>query len=211
LHFNLVVALLVVPHLLILASAALSQDGSLRTKSSFYLTTLFPELTDLANSTSLTITFGWTGLSPRSPMRADYPLELRNDYFEGKGKFSVSGTNTIRPIAVQRELVQNFLVAVTRVKLWDEEYIPRLRSTDSYPFVGVTIQTKNGPLKVETRSQEKFVRYDAPRSDYYVDRVPWSVNYSGRTFVVYASDLDEAMGALDPHSQHEEVWRDLGK
>ena len=68
-----------------LPSKGLGQDISLRSTNPPNLTTLFPDLADLFDTTALTIEFQWVGYSPQSPVRAYFLLELRNDRFEGKG------------------------------------------------------------------------------------------------------------------------------
>jgi hypothetical protein len=197
--------------LVVLARPAFGQDRSTQNTKPPNLLELFPGLTDLADTTALIIAFEWTGLSPQSPTSANYPLELRNDRFEGEARFSVAGLSTTRSVTVPRDLVRLLLAAASRVKLWDDKYDAPAPVTDSYPFVGVTVRTKQGLLKIETRAHGKYVRYDPPKTEFYVERVPWAVKYLDRVFVVYASDLDQALDALEPYLRREEMFEELSK
>ena len=51
---------------------------------------LFPSLADLPEANTVAIELGWQGLSPLSPVEANYLLELRNGQFEGKTRFKVN-------------------------------------------------------------------------------------------------------------------------
>jgi hypothetical protein len=167
---------------------------------------LFPALANLPESTALAITLGWQGLSPISPVEANYLLELHNDQFVGKGRFRVATLTATREITVPRELVRAFLIAATKVKLVEKDYEARITHTDDYPSVSVAVPTKQGALNIETQSQP--VR---SASDKYWDATPWAIRYSGRTFVVTDHDLDEALDPLWARLQYDEVTGELAK
>jgi hypothetical protein len=164
------------------------------------LTQLFPALVRLPEATAVEITVGWSGLSLLSPMNGEYVLQLHNDQFEGLGRFKVAAATSVRKIAVPRDNVQSFLAAVSQVELVEEEYKPRITHTDDYPYVGVGVQTEQGLLQIETRSQSRRVE-----SEEYRDRTPWAINYLGRTFVIGANDLDRALEHLLYSLRYKEI------
>jgi hypothetical protein len=167
---------------------------------------LFPELADLSDATRLTITFEWDGLSPVAPVASRYALELHGDQFTGTGSFSVGhpAVTASRAITVPRAAVQALLAAAGSVALDEKAYSPRITHTDDFPSLAVIVPTKQEPLLLLTRSQEK-----EPPSAAFTDRTPWGVSYMGRVFVVTASDLDQAVEQLEPHLQRDEVVKEL--
>jgi hypothetical protein len=167
---------------------------------------LFPALADLPQTTTLAIELDWQGLSPLSPIEANYLLELHNDRFMGKATFKVATATAVRDVVVPRDLVRAFLVAATRVELIEKSYQPRITHTDDYPSSAVVVNTRRGDLTIETRSQPR-----RSTSGKYWDATPWAMYYSGRTFVVTADDLDQALDALWPHLQYDEITGELAK
>jgi hypothetical protein len=167
---------------------------------------LFPSLADLPQAAALAIQLGWQGLSPISPVEADYLLELHNDQFAGKGEFRVATATATRNITVPRDLVRAFLVAATKVSLVEKDYQPHITHTDDYPFVAVVVPTKQGDLHIETRSQPQ-----RSASGKYWDATPWAISHAGRTFVVAADDLDQALEPLWHRLQYDEVTGELAK
>jgi hypothetical protein len=165
---------------------------------------LFPVLVDLPKATALTIAIGWNGLSPLAPISADYSIELKNDQFEGMGNFKVAAMTATRTIVIPTDIVRSFLMAVIRVELVEKNYVPRITRTDDYPSFSVAVKTELGPLVIATQSQTL-----RPNTGTYVDRTPWAIRYSDRTFVVTASDLDQALGPLEPYLQENEVVKEL--
>jgi hypothetical protein len=190
--------------LLQLTPPALGQDRTAGTANAVTLPQLFPELADLPQATALTISIGWLGLSRLSPIGADYSLALRNHQFEGEGRFKVETASATRAITVPTDIVRAFLAAVIRVELVESGYTPRIVHTDDYPSLSVTVRTARGPLLIETRSQQQ-----QPKSGTYVDRTPWAINYSDRTFVVAVSDLDRAFEPLQSHMQYTQTVDEL--
>jgi tripartite-type tricarboxylate transporter receptor subunit TctC len=176
------------------------------------LVELFPDLTDLPRTPALAITIEWVGYSPISPFRANYSLSLLNSQFQGEGKFEVAGGATAkesasRAIAIPREVVQAFLTAANKVKMIEGQYAPRFIYTDSYPSLIIEIQTKQGMLKIKTASQPEAHYVAGVKA--YDSRTPWAIEYLGRTFVVNANDLDQAMQPLEPLLQSAEVFKEL--
>jgi len=167
---------------------------------------LFPALADLPEANSVAIELGWQGLSPLSPVEASYRLELRDGQFEGKGRFRVATATATRDIVVPRDLMRGFLAAVIRVALVEKEYRPRITHTDDYPTVSFAVQTKQGNLTIASRSQPQ-----KSASGKYWDATPWAIGYSGRTFVVTAADLDQALDPLWTRLQYDEVTGELAK
>jgi hypothetical protein len=187
--------------LILLLQFAPPAFGQVRTAAnSVTLPQLFPELTNLPATTTLAIAIGWLGLSPLSPIDAVYSLALRNDQFEGDGKFSVAAASATRAVTIPSDIVRAFLVAVTKVELVEKDYTPRITHTDDYPSLSVMVQTGRGVLQIGTRSQQQ-----RPKSGTYVDRTPWAITYLGRTFVVTASDLDQAFDPWESHLQYGEA------
>jgi hypothetical protein len=135
--------------------------------------------------------------------------ELRADRFEGQARLSTARANTTRAIAIPRDSVQELFMKLTKVGVWDVDYVPRWTHTDDYPVVSITIQTTGGLLEIETRSQAKLGRYDAPTDGAFVDRTPWAIVFAGRAFVVYANDLDKALDALEPYLRRNEIFKEL--
>jgi hypothetical protein len=177
------------------AAVALSQTTT--------LTKLFPQTVDVPETTGLVIGIGWMGLSPLSPMNAGYLLELHGDQFEGQGTFQVAKAPIVkRAVAIPRDLVRAFLTATSKVALVEAEYRAHIEHTDDYPSLEVDVGTKQGLLRIGTQSQQR------PKSD-YVDRTPWRVDYRDRTFVVTASDLDQAFSPFEHYLQDEEVFSDM--
>lgn len=169
---------------------------------------LFPELADLSETTGVMIGIGWMGLSPLSPMSAGYLLELHGDQFEGPAVFQAATAPTVkRTVAIPRDLVRGFLTAATKVDLVEAEYSAHIEHTDDYPSVDVEVPTKQGPLQIGSRSQQR-----TGKSGDYIDRTPWRIGYRGRTFVVTASDLDQAFVPLELYLQDgkvfDEMWED---
>jgi hypothetical protein len=190
----------------ILASLFFLQMIPAACTSAATLPELFPVLANLPESTALAIQLGWQGLSPLSPVEANYLLELHEDQFVGKGGFRVATATAIREIAVPRELVRAFLTAATKVKLVEKDYEARITHTDDYPSVSVVVPTKQGALIIETQSQP--VR---SASGKYWDATPWAIRYSERTFVVTDHDLDEALDPLWARLQYDEITGELAK
>jgi hypothetical protein len=167
---------------------------------------LFPGLADLPEARTVVIELEWQGLSPLSPVEANYRLELRDGQFEGKGRFKVATATTTRDIVVPRDLMSAFLAAATRVALVEKEYQPRITHTDDYPTVTVAVQTKQGNVTIATRSQPQKTA-----SGNHWDSTPWAIDYSGRTFVVTSEDLDQALDPLWTPLRYDEVTGELAK
>lgn len=190
----------------IFASLLFLQVVAAACSSAATLPELFPLVADLPQATALMIALGWQGLSPISPVEASYLLELRNAQFEGKGRFRVATATAVRDIIVPRDLVRAFLVAATKVGLVEKDYKPRITHTDDYPSVAVVVPAKHGDLHIETRSQPQ-----RSASGKYWDATPWAISYAGRTFVVTADDLDQALDPLWRALQYDEVTAELAK
>jgi hypothetical protein len=172
---------------------------------------LFPELADLPDTTGVVIGIGWMGLSPLSPMSAGYMLELHGDQFEGPAVFQVAKAPTVkRTVAIPRDLVRGFLIAAGKVDLVEAEYRAHIEHTDDYPSIDVEVSTKQGLLRIGSQSQQRM-----GTSADTVDRTPWRVAYRDRTFVVTASDLDQAFAPFEAYLQDEkvfdEMWEDYNR
>ena len=167
----------------------------------------FPELADLSDTKIVVIGIQWFGLSDLSPMTADYLLELHDDQFAGQGQFKVAEAPAVkRPITVPRDVMRAFLAVASKVRMVEGEYKPRIEHTDDYPSLEFDIATKQGLLRIGTRSQLK----DA-ESGPYLDRTPWSISYLNRSFVVTASDLDRAYEPFGPYLREDEIFKELRK
>jgi hypothetical protein len=167
----------------------------------------FPELADLSDTKIVVIGIQWLGLSDLSPMTADYLLELHDDQFAGQGQFKVAEAPAVRrPITVPRDVMRAFLAVASKVRMVEGEYKPRIEHTDDYPSLEFGIATKQGLLRIGTRSQLK----DA-ESGPYLDRTPWSISYLNRGFVVTASDLDRAYKPFGPYLREDEIFKELRK
>jgi len=167
----------------------------------------FPELADLSETKTVVIGIQWLGLSTLSPMIADYLLELHDDQFVGQGQFKVAEAPAAsRPIAVPRDVMRAFLAVASKVQTVEGEYKPRIEHTDDYPSLEFDVATKQGLLRIGTRSQLK----DA-ESGTYLDRTPWSISYLNRSFVVTASDLDRAYEPFGQYLRDDEIFQELGK
>jgi hypothetical protein len=181
------------------AAAAMPQSTS--------LTRQFPELADLSETKTVVIGIQWLGLSTLSPMIADYLLELHDDQFVGQGQFKVAEAPPVsRPIAVPRDVMRAFLTVASKVRMVEGEYEPRIEHTDDYPSLEFDVTTKQGLLRIGTRSQLK----DA-ESGTYLDRTPWSISYLNRSFVVTASDLDRAYEPFGQYLRDDEIFQELRK
>jgi hypothetical protein len=165
---------------------------------------LFPALASLRDATSVVVVVGWGGLSPTSPITAEYMLEVHGDQFEGNGRFKVSWATSMRKIAVPREGVQAFLDAAGGVELVEKAYTPRITHTDDFPYVGIRVHAGQELVEIATRSQLR-----RPEAGQYLDQTPWAITYLGRTFVVTASDLDKALAPLLLELQYEKVVSEL--
>ena len=167
----------------------------------------FPELADLSETKTVVIGIQWLGLSTLSPMIADYLLELHDDQFVGQGQFKVAEAPAVsRPITVPRDVMRAFLAVASKVWMVEGEYQPRIEHTDDYPSLEFDVATKQGLLRIGTRSQLK----DA-ESGTYLDRTPWSISYLNRSFVVTASDLDRAYEPFGPYLREDEIFEELRK
>ena len=167
----------------------------------------FPELADLSETKTVVIGIQWLGLSTLSPMIADYLLELHDDQFVGQGQFKVAEAPAVsRPIAVPRDVMRAFLAVASKVQMVEGEYKPRIEHTDDYPSLEFDVATKQGLLRIGTRSQLK----DA-ESGTYLDRTPWSISYLNRSFVVTASDLDRAYEPFGQYLRDDEIFKELRK
>jgi tetratricopeptide (TPR) repeat protein len=190
-------------------SPAFGQDRTGGANNSNTLSYLFPDLINLPNTTALTLRIGWYGLSRFSPRNASYSLNLRNNQFEGDGKFKLAWASAARTIAIPRELVQPFFATANKVEMIERQYVPRFTHTDDYPSIGVEVQTLQGALKIWTASQPE-PHYIAG-VETYEDRAPWAIEYLGRTFVVTTSDLDQAIHPLEQflRTKDDEVFKNL--
>jgi hypothetical protein len=166
---------------------------------------LFPGLADLPEASTVVIELGWQGLSPLSPVEANYRLELRDGQFEGKGRFKVATATATRDVVVPRDLMRAFLAAATRVALVEKEYQPRITHTD-YPTVTVAVQTRQGKVTIATRSQPQ-----KSASGNHWDATPWAIDYSGRTFIVTSQDPVQALDPLWTRLRYDEVTGELAK
>ena len=167
----------------------------------------FPELADLSETKTVVIGIQWLGLSTLSPMIADYLLELHDDQFVGQGQFKVAEAPAVsRPITVPGDVMRAFLAVASKVPMVEGEYEPRIEHTDDYPSLEFDVATKQGLLRIGTRSQLK----DA-ESGTYLDRTPWSISYLNRSFVVTASDLDRAYEPFGQYLRDDEIFKELRK
>jgi hypothetical protein len=173
---------------------------------------LFPELADMPETNGVAIGIGWMGLSRLSPITAGYFLELHGDQFEGPGFFQVAkAPGEKRAIAVPRDIVRAFLTAVNNVPVVEGEYQARIEHTDDYPSLDVQVSIKQVSIKQELLRIGSQSQQRQPKSGNYPDRTPWYVDYRKRSFVVTATDLDQAFGALEPYLQDEKVIDELVK
>jgi hypothetical protein len=193
-----------------LASAALVLAIGFAVAATTRSTTLarqFPELADLSETKTVVIGIQWLGLSTLSPMIANYLLELHDDQFVGQGQFKVAEAPAVsRPITVPRDVMRAFLVVASKVRMVEGEYKPRIEHTDDYPSLEFDVATKQGLLRIGTRSQLKY-----PEAGTYLDRTPWSISYLNRSFVVTASDLDRAYEPFGQYLRDDEIFKELGK
>jgi hypothetical protein len=168
---------------------------------------LFPELADIPETNGVAIGIGWMGLSPLSPLTAGYLLELHGDQFEGPAYFQITDKpSEKRAIAVPRDLVRAFLTAANKVPVVEGQYQARIEHTDDYPSLDVQVSVKGELLRIGSQSQQR-----APKSGDYLDRTPWHVDYRKRTFLVTASDLDQAFAPLQPYLKADEVFEEMAK
>ena len=65
--------------------------------------------------------------------------------------------------------------------------------TNSYPFVVWAVADQARTVKNQTRAHGKYVRYDPPKTEFYVERVPWAVKYLDRRLLSFCSELDQAL------------------
>ena len=171
------------------------------------LTRQFLELADLSDTKTVVIGIKWLGLSTLSPMIAKYLLELHDDQFAGQGQFKVAEAPAVsRPITVPRDVMRAFLAVASKVRMVEGEYKPRIEHTDDYPSLEFAVATKQGLLRIGTRSQLKYAE-----SGTYLDRTPWSISYLNRSFVVTASDLDRAYEPFGQYLRDEEIFMELRK
>jgi hypothetical protein len=168
---------------------------------------LFPELADMPETDGVAVGIGWMGLSPWSPVTAGYFLELQGDQFEGPGYFQVAEKpSEKRAIAVPRNLVRGFLTAANKVQVVEGAYQAHIEHTDDYPSLDVQVLIKGELLRIGSQSQQRQAK-----SGDYLDRTPWHVDYRKRSFVVTATDLDQAFAALQPYLQDDKVFEELVK
>jgi hypothetical protein len=181
------------------AAAALSRSTT--------LPQLFPELADMPETNAVAIGIGWIGLSRLSPVSAGYFLDRHGDRFEGPGFFQVAkAPSEKRAIAVPRDLVRALLTAANNVPVLEGEYQAHIEHTDDYPSLDVEVSIKQELLRIGSQSQERQAK-----SGNFADRTPWRVDYRKRTFVVTATELDQAFAALQPYLQSDKVIEELVK
>jgi hypothetical protein len=194
-----IVVVLTIAVAVAVAVAALSRSTT--------LPQLFHELADMPETNGVAIGIGWMGLSALSPITAGYFLELHGDQFEGPGFFQVADKPTEkRAIAVPRDVVRAFLTAANKVGVAEGEYRAHIDHTDDYPSLDVEVSINRELLRIGSQSQQR-----RPKSGDYLDRTPWHVDYRKRTFVVTASDLDQAFAALQPYLKNDKVLDELMK
>jgi len=171
------------------------------------LTRQFPELADLSETKTVVIGIQWFGLSTLSPMIADYLLELHDDQFVGQGQFKVAEAPAVsRPTTVPRDVMRAFLAVASKVRMVEGEYKPRIEHTDDYPSLEFDVATKQGLLRIGTRSQLKY-----GESGTYLDRTPWNISYLNRSFVVTATALDRAYEPFGQYLRDDEIFKELRK
>jgi hypothetical protein len=167
----------------------------------------FPDLAAVSETKAVAVGIQWVGLSTLSPMIADYLLELHDDQFTGQGRFQVAQAPSVtRAIAVPRDVVRAFLIVASKVPMVEGTYTARIEHTDDYPSLEFGVETKQGPLRIGSQSQDNWAK-----SGTTVDRTPWRISYLNRTFVVTASDLDQAFEALEPYLQDVKILEELSK
>jgi hypothetical protein len=167
----------------------------------------FPEMADLPETKTVVIGIKWLGLSTLSPMIADYLLELHEDQFVGQGQFKVAEAPAVsRPVTVPRDVMRAFLAVANKVRMVEGKYNPCIDHTDDYPSLEFDVATKQGPLRIGTRSQLKYAE-----SGTYLDRTPWNIGYLNRSFVVTASDLDRAYKRFGQYLRDDKIFKELGK
>jgi hypothetical protein len=182
-----------------LAMAAMSRATSLARE--------FPELADLSETKTVVIGIQWLGLSPLSPMKADYLLELHDDQFVGPGGFRVAdGPTVTRQISVPADVMRGFLAVASKVPMTEGEYRPRIEHTDDYPSLEFGVETKRGVLHIGSHSQLEY-----PTSGTHVDRTPWGIAYLNRSFIVITSDLDRAYEPFDQYLRDDEIFEELSQ
>jgi hypothetical protein len=84
------------------------------------------------------------------------------------------------------------------------KYKARFEHTDDYPSLEFGVETKEGQLRIGTRSQ-----LERAASGTGYDRAPWYISYRNRSFVVTASDLDRAYEPFDQYLRDGEIFEEL--
>jgi hypothetical protein len=170
------------------------------------LAKLFPDLFDLPDATNFGIAYGWMGLSPLSPIDIFFPLELRNDRFEGEARFKMASASAKQAVAIPHDTIKSFLVAVRDVELVEGTYQAAINHTDDYPSLNFYVQTGHGELHIWTNSQDRQPTTGSPSA---ADRTPWAIAYQGRTFVVTSRALDEAFDPIATYVWPDEIHKQL--
>lgn len=142
-------------------------------------------LPDLSAARSVRVRDAWSGLSPLSPVVADYTLERdeRGDA-DGRAVLRIGAgplrRDTVVTSTLPREILDPLLLTLSRVRLDTGSYRPTFTHTDDSPeiTIGVTV----GSREVEFYSVSQGSAH-----------VPWRVRVDGRSYVTD-----------DPA-----IWRDL--
>jgi hypothetical protein len=170
--------------------------------------TILPKLSqalaELPESKAVVISMSWVGLSPLSPIRVDYVLNLRNDQFEGVAEFAARTARGKRNIVVPHDLMRAFLAAVSKAELVEKPYQPRIMHTDDFPSISIGFVQEGVVVGTDSQQQKSSA------GDYW-ERSPWAIAYAGRTFVMTASDVDKTFDALMTALQYDDVLEELDR
>ena len=133
--------------------------------------------TDGASVEAVTVVDSWVGLSPIAPVESRYELTATAEGVRGSARYSAghdscAREHTVDDIVVPRDRLTAFLAALRGVRVRRGAYEPRIRRTDDYPEITITVSFVDG---------RELGLYSASQGE---TRVPWRLRWGGDGFVV---------------------------
>ena len=153
---------------------------------------LFPATIDLSDIQVVQIRDSWAGLSPLSPIEANYDLTMKDEGWVGEAIFSITADQIIETadIHIPIEDTDAFLDMLEQAKLLPGPYEPFYRWTDDYPFISISFQTDDGEIEIFTSSQGE-------------GHVPWGAMVHGQEYVIESDIPMQALKILEPYMKRD--------
>lgn len=155
-----------------------------------------PDALDFSHTTQIVIEDGWQGVSPTSPEKAQYVLNLNEGQFEGSAYFSAGHNPPLHiteSITIPQEVIQPFLKALAQSKLEHGTYIVRAVRLDDHPRIFIALKYEQNEISFGTAD---------PKDPF------WGAKFNGHDYVVNSDIPGTALIPLYPYLKRD-VYRGL--